>query len=238
MKITKILGIIALIAISVSALGESKSSDKYVRNRSVKIYREKVGSCSGVQIIAPSGINYILSAAHCKSLGNSEGSFDIEMENGKLLKRRLIAEDPTSDLLLIEGAPSLKGLVIADKEYRFQHIRTFTHGSGLDTYKTEGQIVQAKRIEILIAQYDDPDKVDCFMPKEKIITMDSIIFGKTIYCVLDVSEVVITAKIVPGSSGGMIVDKEGKLVGIASATDNVFGFMVRLHDIKGFLAGY
>jgi S1-C subfamily serine protease len=57
-------------------------------------------------------------------------------------------------------------------------------------------------------------------------------------CFLKVVEVATTAKVVPGSSGGMVVDDVGDLIGVVSASNGDFGFLVRLQDIKNFLAKY
>lgn len=51
---------------------------------------------------------------------------------------------------------------------------------------------------------------------------------------------VTSAWVVMGSSGGMVVNDAGKLVGIMSAKDinGPFSYMINLSDIKAFTAGY
>lgn len=222
------------------ALSDAKKSEEWIRNRSVMLFGA-IGQCSGEQVRAPSGVDYILTAGHCADIAE-DGNMWVKTENGQILSRRVIAEDPTADLLLVEGLPGMEGLPIADTISRFEHVRTFTHGKGLMTYKTDGWLVQSKEIKIPLWQGDTDDKQQmpdrCFMPKMGIISMETF-FGPTTICYLDVFEIVTTAKIVPGSSGGMVVDDDGKLAGVASATDEYgFGYLVRLTDIQRFIRAY
>ena len=58
---------------------------------------------------------------------------------------------------------------------------------------------------------------DCTAPKNKIVDFIDFFSGQTLkVCVLDVQEVAMTAVIFPGSSGGMVVDDNGSLIGIVS----------------------
>lgn len=228
----------ALIAVGI-ALGIvalNLNSEAHLRDRSVMLV-SKLGSCSGEQVRAPSGIDYILTAGHCGVLAVN-GSIEVITESGKHLQRRVIAEDPKSDLLLLEGLPSLKGLEIANKSERFQHVRTFTHGKGMKTYKTEGELIQDDHLDVILSLMGEEGSADkCDMPKQKIEEIEVFIF-KLKACCLSVDETITTALIVPGSSGGMVVDDGGKLVGVASASAGPFGALVRLKDIRKFLTAY
>lgn len=213
------------------------AGESYLRERVVRLYGVH-GSCSGEQIHAPSGQNYILSAGHCHVLA-IDNQIMIQTEDGKRLSRRVIEEDPKSDLLLLEGVPNLVGLELGNDTQAHQHVRTFTHGMGFDTYKTEGAVIMDKRIRVGLGPVKDIS--ECEMPKMKAEDYVSIFGGPpSIDCILDVVETIVTAKIVPGSSGGMVVDDDNKLIGVCSASDQYsnFGFMVRTIDTAQFISNY
>ena len=89
-----------------------------------------------------------------------------------------------------------------------------------------------RRVRIAIKQISTlDDLMTCIMPKYKIFP-DFI----GLICGMDTMESSTTATIIPGSSGGMVVNKNGELVGVASATNGFFGYVVRLKDIQKFLA--
>lgn len=236
-SVVKVL-ILALTATICGTYREVIKSDQYIRNRIVKLISEK-GQCSGEQVRAPSGKDYILSAGHCKAVLSGD-SFTVISEQGVSIQRKLIAEDPNSDLLLIEGLPNLRGLDLADYTSRFEHGRSFTHGKGLDTYSTSGIYIQKKQIEVPVSQIETlEDELDCTkMNKNKVLEVDAFYYIIIKYCVMSVFEDVTSISIVPGSSGGAIVNDYGNLIGVASASDGFFGYMVPLESIRPFLAGY
>lgn len=207
-------------------------SDAQIRSRIVRIVSDK-GMCSGEQVRAPSGQDYILTAGHCDGLKSSDGKYNVITEDGKTLSRREVAEDPNSDLLLLEGIPGVRGLDIGKYTWQGETVRTFTHGSNFDTYKTEGQLIQLKMISIpLFPVESDSDAARCSTAKLKLYPNYGI-------CALQVVEQASTAFIAPGSSGGAIVDSSGDLVGVASAGDGVgFFYFVTLLDIRSFLNNY
>lgn len=229
----------AAVAITLlfSGIKCSKPSDSSIRARVVQINGETRGGCSGEQIEAPSGDMYILTAAHCMGLADSSGNMNIVTEDGRELKRRIITEDPHSDLLLVEGVPGIPGLRIGKSLERFEHVRTFTHGRLFPTYKTEGEVIGKQEIFIAIGQVDSADSEASCASKSKYKAMDTS-YGKL--CVLVVEETAVTARIAPGSSGGPMVNDDGELVGVASASDSEgqFGLMVNLEHIQDFLSGY
>lgn len=229
------LSVGGLVAILLFNAVFSSPSDSYIRDRAVKLSSAK-GSCSGVQVRAPSGVDYILTAAHCRVLAE-DGSILVTKEDGSVLLRKVIQEDSQSDLLLLQGLPNVRGLSIADYNMRFNHVRTFTHGAGLSTYKTDGHTIQDREIQVLVSLGDDPEAPPCEGAKYRKMAVESI-FGDMMACIMDVEETVTDAMIVPGSSGGMIVDDSGDIVGIVSAGGGGFGFLVRIQDIHNFLRGY
>lgn len=196
----------------------------------------QIGMCSGEQVRAPSGQDYILTAGHCRKLSSSDNMFTIKTEDGKSIERKLIQEDPNSDLMLIEGLPGLEGLHIAPSSYAGEHITTLTHGDNLDTYATKGDLIQMQKLTVPVSEItSDEDRAKCsYMPKNTVLSSP---FGGQ-YCCLNIFEVISTAIIVPGSSGGAILDSHMNLVGVASAGDGTFSSFVSLKDIKEFLGNY
>ena len=212
-------------------------SESWLRHRSVKLTSGR-GGCSGEQVRSPHGEDYILTAGHCKVL-EVDGSINVTDEDGTKITRRVIAEDPNSDLLLLEGLPGVRGIDIADSSYAKEHVRTFTHGSLMDTYKTEGELVQNKQVDVIVGMITNSEEAAACVSKPKnIIYQMPPPFDFFTACIMSTMETVSTAPIVPGSSGGMVVDDSGKLVGVASASDEHFYYFVRLQDIKAFLSGY
>lgn len=229
-KKTILATVVALVA---SLLISSSPSDDAIRSKVLKLVSDR-GSCSGEQVVAPSGINYILTAAHCKVLAK-DGSIMAIAEDGRKLPRRVIEEDLNSDLLILEGFPGIKGLNIASTSNRRDHVRTFTHGHGFDTYKTEGVIIQDMKVEIpIFGIAEEADKERCNEPKLAIV--DAGMFGQ--YCAMSVVETATTALILPGSSGGPVVNDRGELMGVVSAGDGTIGLLITIKDIRKFISSY
>lgn len=236
MKLSKKLIVGALLAAALVCCHQSKGrTENNIKDRVVRILGD-AGMCSGEQVRAPSSENYILTAAHCKIL-EKDGQMLIVKESGDRLWRRVIAEDPKSDLLLVEGLPGVDGLDIARSMYR-EHIRTFTHGANHDTYETEGYIIAIEPVQIpAFAIFSIEEASKCKAPKYKIEHLNDF-FGSMDLCVIEVDETAMTAMIVPGSSGGAVVNDHGDIVGVVSAGNGNFGFLVTLKDIKAFLRAY
>lgn len=196
------------------------------------------GSCSGEQVKAKSGITYILTAAHCKVL-EENGSITVRAADGRVLQRRIVEVDKHSDLMLLEGVPGLEGLEIAAQSFARDDIETYTHGSGYPAYKTEGTLIGNVEIEFPIdVIFTAEDEAKCSGSDILKIEEVNTIFGPIKACMFKAIETATTALIVPGSSGGAVVNKRHELVGVVSAGSEKFGFLVRLQDIRTFLSNY
>lgn len=227
--------IAAILIFALLAMAIPGKNDSYARNRTVKLMGNG-HQCSGEQVRAPSGIDYILSAGHCTPL-IVDGRVTVILENEKTIERRVIAEDMSSDLLLIEGIPNMRGLDIGRNNQRFQKVMTFTHGAGLDTYKTEGVVIQKQVISVLV-KIMEPEELGCEGAKYKIIEFSNMFGMPMRACILHLEEIVMTAFVVPGSSGGMVLDSNYNLIGVVSATNGSFSFMVGVDQIQRFLSAY
>lgn len=235
----KMLALLLASILVFSGVFKRENSDE---DNSAKIVRLSTVKgefvCSGEQIKAPSKKNYILSAAHCRVGVSKSGEILVTTEDGKTMKRKFIAEDPTSDLMLLEGIPDMEGFKIAKNWKRGQAVKTFTHGGNYDTYRTDGSIIQLALVEwplFPIMSQEDADK--CSMPKYKIKDYE-MFFAAIPACFISMQEFVSTAHISPGSSGGALLNDKDELIGVASATNQDYHYFVSLTDIQKFLASY
>lgn len=208
-------------------------SEKEIREKIVKIVGDK-GLCSGEQVKGHSGKSYIITAAHCKDISSTD-VYTVFRESGEKLKLRAIEEYEDNDLLLLEGLPGVEGLEVASNSFRNEKIWTYTHGGGLDTYITEGRQLQVQNVQIFMGPVTD--EKSCQSSKYNIQDINSF-FGSIRACMMKLRLMGTTAKVVPGSSGGAIVNYKGELVGVVSATDGNFGYSVPIDSIQAFLAGY
>ncbi len=225
---------IAAVIILVSSVRITPTEEQ-LKSKVVMLRGVRGGGCSGEQIRAPSGTMYILSAGHCAGLADPQGNIKVISEDGRELKRRIIAEDPNSDLLLIEGLPNLSGLNIADSVKAPDHVRTFTHGRLLPTHKTEGNLIGKERIQVPINYITNEEEETACLRSSKNKILESFL-GKV--CALSKDSMAMTASITPGSSGGAVVNDSGELIGVASASDGYFGYIVMLEDIHAFVNSY
>lgn len=206
-------------------------TDSFIRSQVVLVDSNGF-QCTGEQIKAPSGKRFILTAAHCRQ-AEIDGIIDVVSEKKVRYKVKVIVEDDINDLLLLSPIPLADGLDIAKHLYKNQSIRTFTHGDGHDTYQTDGFSIEKKEIAVPVGPITDPKQ--CKVGKKRQIVVSDGIFGSVMLCVLKLKLFAMTARVIPGSSGGPILDIYGDLVGVVSATNGLFGYGVPLEDIKRFL---
>lgn len=223
------------IALALGVYAYSHVSDDWIRHRVVMLTGNHI-ACSGEQVRAPSGRDYVLSAGHCMKTAVNN-SVTVTTEDGLTLKRQVIAEDPTSDLMLLEGVPGLSGLGIAGSIERPSPVRAFTRGAMQPTYETTGVVIGTG----IGKAPTDLDVDHCVGDKYELADADPLsIFlgGGTKQCLLSVEETITTATITGGSSGGPLLNAAGELVGVASMASENFSYWVRLSDIRAFLSGY
>ena len=214
-----------LLAVAIVIAGAYiRSTDDYIRNRVLQLYSEH-GRCTGVEIITPSGKAYTLTAAHCVELVQHK-QVKATDEAGNEYSLTFIAEDAYSDLMLL-SAPGNWGIDVAHDLQPRENVHSMTHGLGMPTYRTDGVVIGTD--SVVFAMYkiaSVSDLLRCTGIKYRLIEG---------FCVVKTNQTISTTLIVPGSSGGPLLNSWGELVGIASTRGDFFYTFVTLSDIQAFL---
>jgi len=213
----------------------SKASDEYVRNAVVKLTNAG-GGCSGVQVKGALGGLYVLTAAHCRPLVSAAGTVEAEGEQGQKATLKFVAEDAMSDLMLLSGDKVFGSVDVAAHVSLHERLHAMTHGNLAPTFRTDGEALDEVPGGFLIYEgMTEKELMECLATPKYAVASDG--FGEV--CVLDVQSLRTTVQIIPGSSGGPMVNEAGELVGIASYGRRdlaIFGYFVRLVDIQSFLS--
>lgn len=230
-----------IFCLSLLLLLSSCNSEDHIRSRVVKLLGVEHGSCSGTQVRAPSGTDYILTAGHCRALEHN-GTILAKQDDDRPIARRVIEESQDTDLLLLEGLPNLSGLPIATVEPKKKDLlRSFTHGSGLSTYKTTAELIETNMLMTIIERIlnSTEEELTCTGSKHKVMDVP-FMFGFSIKaCVIQIhTYVTLDPGIRPGSSGGGVFNASDELTAVAMASDETFASLVTLSDIKTFLKSY
>lgn len=214
-----ILAFIVLLALGARIeKRRERASDEYIRNRVLKLINPKVGQCSAIEVRAPSGHVYTLSAAHCATLAENE-YINAEAEDGAVKLIKVIRVDKEHDLMILEAFDK-KSINIAKTEKEYEKVHTLTHGAGKPTYRTDGYLLDIEDVEVL----------DTHTPIEECQDLRVSMFGAV--CIKKEHVVYSTAQVVGGSSGGAVLNEAGELVGIVSCGDDHFSGFVLLSDIQ------
>ncbi len=228
-----VLLMLACIVAGATTIHSKQSPDDYVRDRVVLLSSIK-GTCSGVEVRSPSGKPLTLTAGHCHEL-LVDDKMTAEMEDGKRYTLSLVAMDPKSDLMLLTGIPG-KYLDVAKKyEGRHQHIHTMTHGEGMPSYRTDGEILKETDNQVLAFIISaHADLITCQEKGGEPALVSIFEMG----CIEIYHSMMTTAKVVPGSSGGPVLNDKEQVIGIVSISNqDGFSGMVTIDSINAFLKG-
>lgn len=224
-----------ILCITGSLFVSGNSLDSRVRSSVVKLYSAR-GSCTGEEVQGfKTGLIYTLTAAHCRALFQDDAGNPLlvyaQSQDGTVTPEYFVAEDPFSDLMLLTGV-NHNVLQVANT-YNFpERVFSITHGMGFPAYKTSGQLLGDMKIQIpLFAIATSQDQLKCDgMPKYK--TLETF-FGDM--CVLNTTEFASSDYVLPGSSGGALLNSDGQIVGVLTGSGSGISVWVELQDLQTFL---
>jgi S1-C subfamily serine protease len=210
----------------------AKTTDSYIRNRVIQLEGNQM-ACTGIEVKAPSGRNYILTAAHCRALANENSEIDAITEHDKRAIVHIIEFDAQHDLMLLTAIDNLS-IEVAGKISAHQKIHTMTHGGRFPSYRTDGEMLEEREVRVRGEDIlNEKDMAQC-SGDFQYPSIDE----RGLYCAMKLTMAVSTAYVIPGSSGGPALDSSGRLVGIVSCTYGQFSGLVPLHDIIQFLKSH
>lgn len=192
------------------------------------------GGGTGFQVQAQNGKHYIVTNDHVCNLTHKGYLMAVPSLRGGMVPLIILRQSTHSDLCLLEpiiGYPSLKlaknNAKYGDKLYVVGHprLRPVELKRGY-TRKYETIIVPVKIVE---------DTNECSEPKNRIMGFRVRDQKIEYLCGEAVRSQQMTVPIEPGNSGSGVMDKDGKVVGVAFAGGGGHTYMVPLSDLKKFL---
>lgn len=223
--------ILGCAGVHSSMARSKKASDSYIRNR-VFLIKSKMGSCSAIQVKAPSNRLYILSAAHCRVILKGENPLLID-ENLREYAPKIVDTDVEHDLLLLEAVDG-RSINIAKNIHNHEKVHTLTHGRGFPTYRTDGELLEERPVMRIGVDKEDKEEYEkCVRAQDDIGILIMSLTGKCSYVVRSMLS---TAMVMPGSSGGAALNEAGELIGIVSNSDGYYSGLVPLHAIQAFIS--
>jgi hypothetical protein len=220
-KIAAALPIIAaaILCLMLLSVSDKTHTDGYVRDNVVQLVSEE-GSCSGIRIKTPSNKTFVLTAAHCLPLA-------------------YVLPDPTSSpFAALLSAPTLIINAQSLGGSKVEFLKVVKVDVSVDLMLLEAPNAGGIAIGSSLADHEKVHTVthgagapqyrtDGEVIKETMVFAGELFFVKTL-C---------TAKILPGSSGGALLNDRNELVGIATHGDGTdfFSYFATLSQIKAFI---
>lgn len=219
-----VIGAVALVVGIIGTVGltSKSSSDEAVRDNVVQLTNADGSSCSGIKVTAPSGKHYVLTAGHCFGL-----AYPLPDITANPLTEVFSTPVMIIQALSIEGknVEYLKVLAV-DVSYDLMLLESGTN--------TGVRIADDSYIRENVHTVTHGAGMPLYRTDGEIVTVNwragnPFFFTKTL----------VTARILPGSSGGPLLNENNELVGICTHGDGTefFGYFATLTQIKAFLKG-
>lgn len=216
------------------------------------------GGGTGFQVVAPSGISYIITNSHvCEhSLKDANSKNLLLVQKGEhAMKRRVLEIDGYSDLCIIEGWPGMEGLKLGAESHIGDRVFAVGHPLLGPLTMTSGEVNDFVQVEIVHHVLPSKDKAQnkalrasdepCDMPKMEVKNQVLYFLGFPVgaanMCMTKETNAISTnVEIYPGNSGSPLVDKWGRVVGVVFANnlETHWGFAVNLDHLQGFLKDF
>lgn len=189
--------------------------------------------CSGVQVRTPHNKILILSAGHCSILLENN-KLRAMSSDGQAIDVKLVAMSENSDLMLLTPITE-NAIELADSITPGDMVITMTHGMNQPLFATFGIAQEERMIPGMgRAVTNEAERKQCL--SRKMNRIESVMF--VAHCVSYSTLQMTTAWAKGGSSGGPAINESGKIIGILSVGSENASGLVRLSDIKSFLASY
>jgi S1-C subfamily serine protease len=209
------MGLMAILAFTTTGCaildpaGIQKAADTFARDNTVIIAGATGGQCSGVKVhVRKTNKLYILSAAHC---------YPSIAEGGFMSDESEVDKDKTHKIVIVAVDPT-KDLMLLESPY------------------TTGVFMAERVLEL-----HEPIHTMGWGGGRRPYRTDGEVVAlmqPTASAYGDVLRNSTTALVIPGTSGGAVLNERNELVGIISGCSGefpIFSFIVPLQDIKAFL---
>lgn len=154
-------------------------------------------------------------------------------EDGTKYSTEMIAYNAATDLMVMT-TPDKNYLLTAKKIHKHEKVHSITHGGGHDSFRTDGELMEEQQLDIGMFVIDSKLKYyQCV--KEKNQRVVTSLFG--MLCITTLTNEWSSMPVIPGSSGGAVLNEAGEIVGVVSTGGE--GFMsgiVPLRHIQAILA--
>lgn len=207
------------------------------------------GGGSGFAIKGASGATYIVTNDHvCESSKDGRTMLVLD-DDGRGIRRNIIAKSEETDLCLLEGVPGVVGLELGSAPSIGQIVAAVGHPNLRPVTLTRGEIIGSEDVEIIHGLIGEQSgsmfgvavvtKEECSKYKNRIRKVNTV-FGEMLLCtVVTEGAYMSNALIQPGSSGSPVVNFWGNVVAVVFAGDQYgWGSFVSFQDLENFLSMY
>lgn len=190
-------------------------SNAYVRTRVVQLFGDDGGRCSGFLVKSKKGRIFILTARHCQSHLFNERMIAADSK-GSLYSVKVIKVSTVGDVMLLDGFGKTY-LELAENNKQFERVHTIAYHNSRGPYREDGDCICFSDALPLYAPLTMPCN-----------TSNKAVLGGTM---------IMSMKVIPGASGGPILNYKDQIVGIVSYIDyeTEYSYSPTLLDIREIL---